>query len=111
MKDMLDRLKRADPSTYKGYKYLCDCIVWQSWERGEDKPLVEERILQGELQEAIQARGYMFSVSHIWPKESIPAHMWKVRIFIDPDNIIETRDDRPAAALLAAYLAAIEGQA
>ena len=60
--------------------------------------------LQAVLQTAIAAKGHMFSVSHIWAKESLPAYQWKARIFIDPDNIIETRGNSPAEALLAAYV-------
>jgi hypothetical protein len=49
----------------------------------------------------------MFSMAHTWPRESLPAYQWKARIFIDPDNIVESRGDSPAEALLAAYVEAI----
>ena len=46
-----------------------------------------------EQMEELAAKGYMFSISHIWPRQSLPAYEWKARIFVDPDNIIEVRAD------------------
>ena len=112
MKDMLDRLAKADPATYKGYKYLCDCIVWQSWERGEDRPIIEERILQGELQEAIQAhRSADFLNDWFWKIEYLDCDIYEATVYRRTGYISKERHDSPAAALLTAYLSAIEEQA
>jgi hypothetical protein len=102
MKELLDRLKQVDPTTYNRYntdKIICDM---------ELAIAMKNAWLQACLQEAISDKGYMFSVSHIWPNASLPAYQWKARIFIDPDNIIERRSDLPARALLGAYIAACE---
>ena len=97
---LLDKLKQVDPATWDRYNtedIICNVglaiVLKDAW-------------LQAVLQEAIAAKGYMFSVSHTWPKESLPAYQWKARIFIDPDNIIDVRGDSPAEALLAAYVEA-----
>jgi len=118
MEESLSRLAKADPETYqRAFDWLKN-VAWGIIESDPEKYFLEpgpyplrDAILQAVLQDAIAARGYMFSVSHIWPKEALPAYRWKARIFVDPDNIIETRADSPAATLLAAYLSAIEEQA
>jgi hypothetical protein len=105
MKELLDKLKQVDLATYKRYQ---GGMVYTS---GEPIPCFDQELqmawLQAVLQTAIAANGHMFSVSHIWPKESLPAYQWKARIFVDPDDIIETRGDSPSEALLAAYVEAI----
>ena len=105
MKELLDKLKQVDLATYKRYQ---GGMIYTS---GEPIPCFDLELhmawLQAVLQDAIASKGYMFSVSHIWARESLPAYRWKARIFIDPDNIIEVRGDSPAEALLAAYVEAI----
>ena len=103
MKELLDKLKQVDPAAWHRYNtsdIICNVDLAIA---------LKDAWLQAVLQSAIAAKGHMFSVSHIWPKESLPAYQWKARIFIDPDNIVETRGDSPAEALLAAYVEACEG--
>ena len=100
MKELLDKLKQVDPAAWDRYNtngIICNVDLAIA---------LKDAWLQAVLQTAIAAKGHMFSVSHIWPRESLPAYQWKARIFIDPDNIIETRGNSPAEALLAAYIEA-----
>ena len=126
MKELLDRLKQVDPATYEKISrgipilprstyYVFDVdsgkpraeMHKHGWIPFANLPLeVACAWLQAVLQDAIAAKGHMLSVSHTWPKESLPAYQWKARIFIDPDNIVESRGDSPAEALLAAYVEA-----
>ena len=98
MQKLLDKLKQVDPAAWDRYNtkdIICNVDLAIA---------LKDAWLQAVLQEAIAAKGYMFSVSHTWPRESLPAYQWKARIFVDPDNIVETRGDSPAEALLAAYV-------
>ena len=126
MQKLLDKLKQVDLATYdkvcrgipilpRSTYYIFDADVGKpraeihrhGWIPFANLPQeVACAWLQAVLQTAIAANGHMFSVSHIWPKESLPAYQWKARIFIDPDNIVESRGDSPAEALLAAYVEA-----
>ena len=101
MQKLLDKLEQVDPATWGRYNtkdIICNVDLAIA---------LKDAWLQAVLQTAIAANGHMFSVSHMWPKESLPSYQWKARIFIDPDNIIEVRGESPAEALLAAYVEAI----
>ena len=109
MKKLLEALKIADPKTFKLINTISKSIHGFEILENPNARIIGH-IIQGEIQIAIAAIGYMFSVSHIWPKESLPAYEWMARIFVDPDNIIEIRDDSPAKAILTCYLATTEAQ-
>ena len=101
MKAMLDRLKGADLNTFAAYvKLMRDCNMFID-------ARISPAILQAVLQEAITSRGWLLEQSTYTVKPS--AKIWKTA-----DPIWKTYrgvGDSPVAALLAAYLSAIEEQA
>ncbi|MCK9568700.1 hypothetical protein M0R72_07155 [Candidatus Pacearchaeota archaeon] len=118
MKDMLARLEKADPETYQRiteFHWLDDIMSRHEYECDEwghratlSMPdFYEDAILQAVLQEAITSRGWLLEQSTYTVKPS--AKIWKTA-----DPIWKTYrgvGDSPVAALLAAYLSAIEEQA
>ena len=78
MQKLLDKLKQVDPAAWDRYNtedIICNVglaiVLKDAW-------------LQAVLQTAIAANGHMFSVSHTWARESLPAYQWKARIFKMP---------------------------
>lgn len=109
MKELLSKLQKADPACYEDIRRRVIIDVDEDFEIYAGDQTYRENVddtIQGCICRAIAAKGYMFSISHIWPKESLPAYEWKARIFIDPDNIVEIRSNSPAESILRAYIGA-----
>jgi hypothetical protein len=122
MSEMLERLRVAEaarpatePQVWKAYDYLVHQIVWDRDERGENRSLIEAYILQGELQRAIAARGWISEqksslcdgglyIAYIFPTlEDYQKDVDDLSI-----NYRAMNGDTHVAALLAAYLEAVE---
>jgi hypothetical protein len=106
MKELLKELRKLDSETFERLDDISISTHGYGILKNPNARIIGH-IIQGEIQRAVEAKGYMFSISHIWPKESLPAYRWKARIFVDPDNIAEIREDSPTKAILVAYLAVI----
>jgi hypothetical protein len=92
--NLLSQLKRVDPALYHD---VLDSIVKPGDYRNE-------YIIQGKLQEAIQARDWLLEQSTFTARTS--AKIWKKTDPVWKDYI--AAGDTPTHALLAAYLAAID---
>ena len=106
MKDMLDRLSQADPNAFATYaKLMRDCNMFID-------ARISPAILQAVLQEAIQAhRSADFLNDWFWKIEYLDCDIYEATVYRRTGYISKERHDSPVAALLAAYLSAIEVQA
>jgi len=116
MKDMLDRLKGADPDTmWKIDYYAPDNLDIRQYEHhGIVDRFILDAIIQVVLQEAITSRGWSWRMQSFpssddrHPNETVCVIMrTKGVIWWDHKAVYA---GSPAIALLAAYLSAIEGQ-
>lgn len=108
MKDMLDRLAKADPETmWKIDYYAPDNLDIRQYEHhGIEDRFTLDAIIQAVLQEAIQANGW-----GVHQMIFVKGRQKPYALITGNDFGIEHDGDSPVAALLAAYLSAIEEQA
>ena len=113
MKDMLDRLKGADPDTYQRAFGWLKNVAWgrikldpEGYFLFPGQYPLRDALLQGVLQEAITSRGWQCVIlsctDHSRAAINGAERGWGMR-----DKISEQEGDTPAHALLAAYLEAI----
>ena len=102
IEEFLGRLKELDPETFDEWRY----VYRGNWEGAEYSGVKLERtdlwLLQGVIQEAIVARGWIFSLDRV--NGHYTAYIWDER---DREMGAGSRDT-PAEALLRAYITALE---
>lgn len=119
MKAMLDRLKGADPDTYQRAFGWLKNVAWILIQDAPEKYFLDDgpyplrdALLQGVLQEAIQAhRSADFLNDWFWKIEYLDCDIYEATVYRRTGYISKERHDSPVAALLTAYLSAIEEQA
>ena len=116
MKELLDRLKQSEPTTYEN---IANCLAWAEVQWKElypeyegDKPYIPEDaeistpmeyLIQGALQDAILTKGW-----HFQQMAREGRCMVDITVFEPECDIIDGPERKtPAEAMLAAYIAAI----
>lgn len=114
MRDMLNRLAKADPETMWEIDYYApdNLDIRQYEHHGIEDRFTLDAIIQAVLQGTITSRGWLWTLSAEDKGHPTGApytcHLWDGDI---NEMVMDISGGSPAGALLAAYLAAIEVQA
>jgi hypothetical protein len=108
MKELLDKLKSLDPTTYKRAFCWFDNVLGEIISDNpegyflEDGPyLLRDALLQSVLQEAISSKGWYWGFA-VGTSAAIVSK--------DMENFVRRLEDFPVKSLLAAYIAACEAK-
>jgi hypothetical protein len=108
MQELLERLKKVDPETYREW-YASEGVYP---EEGYELSDVELDVLQGTIQRAIEAKGWGISIGldiKMDDSKGWSAYIGKPVPF-GAKWAENSYGDSPTAAILSAYLAALEAQ-
>lgn len=111
--DLLNQLRAKDPELYARFadedllEYECSCGYLRTFDASDLIDCAQDAWLLYCIMRAVRARGWDFKIekyhNSIWGMIRIPHECWT-------DEVFKCKADTEAAALLRAYLAALEAK-
>jgi len=113
MKELLEELQKIDPKTFDLINYSSNTLHGSGAMQNPNARIIGH-IIQGEIQRAIEAKGWIWTVTKEDSQSpyAIDGTSYGVIIFNDQIDVLveDVYADSPAEAILACYLAAIRSQ-